>query len=347
MRRDPNGARRKILRCATGICLVFLLGFTSPASTQDGGKPQPKEQVRLRVLTQNLWGLPLGLSDGLKERMERFEKLLPPLKADVVLLQEVWTKPIARRFPEQFGKQYRISWSKRTKEELPDKEKVSREIDRYLGEKAEKKKAFLLALYPKLMVGAPRGGLVTLTAGAAADVGFAAFPEAADLSFAESLGGKGMLQATIETELGPVVVVNTHLARTGRELRKAQLKALHERLEKLRGSTVILGGDLNLTPVERGKIQAEYKKLIDSGFVDTMPPVKGPEGWSSPGLTIWGRWPRPDAESPGLAPKFDYILVRPAKGVRVVVERAEVVLWKKGEAVSDHNGILAEVRLEK
>ena len=47
--------------------------------------------VRLRVVTLNVWALPLGAARDVSARMAAIGSRLSELAADVVALQEVWT----------------------------------------------------------------------------------------------------------------------------------------------------------------------------------------------------------------------------------------------------------------
>lgn len=134
-------------------------------------------RMQLRVLTLNVWGLPLGIARHSAARMRAIGQALGPLEADVIALQEVWTteaREQLRQAAQAAG--YSEIWHRRA--------------------------AF------------GGSGLMVISRLPVRDVHFTPFqleglpqrPQHADY-----YGGKGFVALTLETPGGPVVVINTHL----------------------------------------------------------------------------------------------------------------------------------------
>jgi endonuclease/exonuclease/phosphatase family metal-dependent hydrolase len=69
-------------------CAAFLAAFAlAPAARGDG-------PLRLRVVTWNVWGVP-AITTRLDERMAALPDALAALEPDIIVLQELWTKPHA------------------------------------------------------------------------------------------------------------------------------------------------------------------------------------------------------------------------------------------------------------
>ncbi len=133
--------------------------------------------MRLRVLTLNVWGLPLGIARHHDARMHAIGEGFAASDADVIALQEVWTAG-GRALLAQAGKQagYSALWHRRAAfggsglmvlSRLPI---VRREFIRYR------------------LAGLPQR------------------PQHADY-----YGGKGFAHLDLETAEGPVTFINTHL----------------------------------------------------------------------------------------------------------------------------------------
>ncbi len=314
---------------------AFLLVLLALSFSGCRGSPPASPPVRLRVLSVNIAGLPLGLSRDLEARVRRLEERLPSFEADVVLLQEVWTRQLAERLRRRFEPEYVATWSPREKDDLLSLEAVDRELDRRLGEGGAASKPFLLSAYRNMMMGAPRGGLVILSRTAPAAVAFTPFPRRPDLTFEEALGSKGLLVAVLPTAAGDVALADTHLVapmfrlREGRiepfdpEVRREQLDILHGELDRRRGLAVVLGGDLNLRRAAPEGGEGEYGSFLRRGFADAF-----------------------DGAEDGARPDVDYVLVRSSSRTRVAVDGARMVLTRPEERVSDwHPGVLAELSL--
>jgi len=67
-------------------------GFNEPAA-------QAEEELKLTLLTYNVWGLPHWMNHAPRARYARIASGIERLHPDLVLLQEVWTKPAAAVAP--------------------------------------------------------------------------------------------------------------------------------------------------------------------------------------------------------------------------------------------------------
>src|SRR4051794_33966250 len=73
------------LQCTArgGLAVLLLLALSAVA--------QAEAPVKLRVLTWNVWGVPL-VSTHLQARMRALPDAIAALEPDVILLQELWQK---------------------------------------------------------------------------------------------------------------------------------------------------------------------------------------------------------------------------------------------------------------
>ena len=133
--------------------------------------------VRLRVLTLNVWALPLGVAQDVSARLAAIGERLPELDADLVALQEVWTSE-ARDSLLAAGRRagYEHVWHK-----------------------------------PEVTGGS---GLLLLSRLEILGASFARFlvrgkPERLDHS--DYYSGKGFALIRVKTPTGPLSVLNTHL----------------------------------------------------------------------------------------------------------------------------------------
>ena len=182
----------------------------------------------IRVLTQNLWGLPAPFSSEPERRLNRFCMALRNQHAghryDVVLLQEVWKDWMAEIIVHKCGYPHVVR----------------------LDEGSYETGLMILSDHPvtearrKIFENRPSG--------------FSAFFKG------ESISTKGVLTAIIgHPELGPVQVANIHVvANYGgslafEEIRRRQLQEASDVLREqasghLTTLPVIMGGDLNVAP---------------------------------------------------------------------------------------------------
>jgi endonuclease/exonuclease/phosphatase family metal-dependent hydrolase len=267
--------------------------------------------VSLRIGTFNVWGLPetFGFGDDVSSRMRVIADRLSHSNLDVLMIQEAWTEEVRDTL-------------------------VS-------GALAA---GFEVAAGPD-----GSGGLITLSRRPFRSSAFEQFSFRGDperLSQGEFLGGKGFQTMTIESDGGPLSLINTHLhARyiRGRPtlnsaVRTAQLLQIIHRLTELEG-TVLLGGDFNCALGD-----PEYQIFCGlSGAKE----LGGGDRFSTVSRTNYYKRNRQGRDK-----RIDFLFVRP--GDRVAWsssdERllfAEPVRIREIErSLSDHFGFRAELDLE-
>ncbi len=269
------------------------------------------EPTRLRVATLNTWGLTEGLSRHLGPRMDAIAEALPRLEPDLVALQECWTTSGRERLIGGF------------------------------------RRAGLTSVWhrPAAFGGS---GLLLLSRRPLGRVRFHRFrlcglPERID--HGDYWAGKGVAVATIETRLGRVAVLNTHLvARYGVPWpdryyghRVAEIVEIATLLSDIRLPVIALG-DFNL-----GEHAPEYRILTGlTGLQDVAATLDRRQH------TVIAPHPyRPVSRSA----RIDYVWVRPGAerslapiSIRRVLDEP---LRIDGEpaAYSDHAGLLAELEL--
>jgi endonuclease/exonuclease/phosphatase family metal-dependent hydrolase len=185
------------------------------------------------------------------------------------------------------------------------------------------------------------GGTMLLSRYPFADERFVEFAADDELSFAERMAGKGMLEARVVTPAGPVVVLTTHLVfdrREGVSTHERQVRQLIERVRpegELGADTpVIVCGDLNLPSQRDGVITRDFERLVDEGRLQPSLPLPRP-------ATRLG-WPRGERRR-GWDP--DYVMYRGGREIAVAVEAAALALDTPESALSDHNAILVDFLL--
>src|SRR5262245_43725729 len=306
---DPPRAARRLLFLSPVSQSMDL-----PRRPASGAARQARSRMRLRIATLNAWGFPEPLAERLAERMDALAEDLPRIGADVLALQEVWSADARARLVAA-GAAAGLPHS-------------SVSHGHYLG-----------------------GGLVLLSRLPFASVRFESYalngvphrPAHPDF-----YGGKGFQLASVDTEVGTISLLNTHLhARYGGDVdheyaghRAAQWVQLASALAREDGP-LALAGDFNF---DAGSI--EYRAFTGlTGVTDAAAAV----GRAEP--TIWRGNPyRGSATSPER--RIDFVFTRDgvAHGVRPMAARRafDEVLRSGSErfAVSDHAGVLVEFEIE-
>jgi endonuclease/exonuclease/phosphatase family metal-dependent hydrolase len=200
------------LQRAAGAGLALLLSLALSAVAQADAP------VKLRVLTWNVWGVPL-VSTHLQARMRALPEAIAALEPDVILLQELWQKD--------------------------DGELVARGLERhgyafthhFATTPHGKTGLFIAARWP-------------LGAGTYRPFAIGRLPHS--LWHLDWLVSKGIATCVLETPLGPVLVENTHLQAqyvtdtyVAERLSQASEIVILDRSEL--GRPLILGGDFNST----------------------------------------------------------------------------------------------------
>ena len=271
--------------------------------------------MRLRVLTLNVWGLPLGIARHSAARMRAIGAQLRDLNADLVALQEVWTAEAREQLREAAEKAgYTQIWHRR----------------RAFG----------------------GSGLMVLSRLPFQDIRFTPFrleglpqrPQHADY-----YGGKGFVELTVDTEAGPVVIVNTHLHAGYRPsdepdeyagVRAAQAIQLATDIRAI-SQPVIALGDFNSDEAQ----PARQILLGLSGLADVADELDHAQATSLRDHP----YRDPKAEES----RIDLILARRGKqaelhplSIRRVLDAHFMIEGEKG-SYSDHAGLLAEFDLRR
>ena len=271
--------------------------------------------MRIRVLTLNVWGLPLGIARHSSARMRAIGEQFSRLDADLVALQEVWTAE-ARRQLREAGEQagYTEIWHRRP--------------------------AF------------GGSGLMILSRLPVQEIRFSPFrlkglpqrPQHADY-----YGGKGFVEVTVDTEAGPLVVINTHLHagyRPSNEpdeyagVRAAQAIQLAMGVRAL-SKPVIALGDFNSDEAQ----PARQILLGLSGLADVADELDH----AQPTALSDHPYRNPPAEES----RIDLILARSGEqteldpfSIQRVLDTHFMIEGEKG-SFSDHAGLLAEFDLRR
>ncbi|KKU91663.1 MAG: hypothetical protein UY23_C0001G0269 [Candidatus Jorgensenbacteria bacterium GW2011_GWA1_48_11] len=270
--------------------------------------------MELKLLTFNIWDVPLHLSLNRHERAHRIGGYLKKWTPDIICLQEAFDVEHRRRIREDVGNHdYNI-------------------IEEY----DETRRTLLFKRFDLT------GGLVILSRYPIKESLFTPFKRPLRMTLPERIGRKGFLKALIETPAGPLLVVNTHLCSPGlwtnHRMRIFQIKQLLEDLGGSNNVPIILAGDLNEDLALGGE---DFFQLIkNAGFDD--------------GAEFFGQAEKPTRRSENVyddkwygngdgSHRLDYILLRNPKNnfkfsdYRVLSQPREITL-------SDHEPVLATLR---
>ena len=294
----------------------------SSGANGDGARPTT---LRLSLVTYNVWALPVALPG--MDRLGRLPRIPPALAAfgtDLILLQEAFDIRM-KAFVAESLEGYRAG---------PD----------------------FLCREPMVPVGEKdcTGGLVTLSRWPVTEERFYAHPVGEGAKFDEANGRKGFMLTTVETELGPMDVVNIHLyaGRTAADeaQRLLQLAQLRDVVGRAREAErpVLLVGDLNVVHPSLSARDTSlaasdaYRFVVDSlGFVATHP--EADEGDLTYDI-VTNRYANLWYNRFEGRQVFDYVMLRVPEGMAFeVVERRRVL--DGADPLSDHYGAYAVLEL--
>jgi endonuclease/exonuclease/phosphatase family metal-dependent hydrolase len=269
--------------------------------------------LAVKLLSLNIWDLPIPLP-GVNHRRRRLEilKRVPPLGADVVLIQEAFRPAfklaLRRALPDYYGDHY-LAGSRRR-----------------WGVKWD-----------------TSGGLLTLSRWPVLRSRYLPAYTVPGMRWDERLGSKGCLLTLLSTPAGHLWVGNVHLhAGTGENARRARVLQVRHLLQALPPpgrERLVLGGDFNMDPAtERLEEPTGWDLLLAAGFRE----VAGGLGGSL--ATVVQRRNRYARYWPGRHPDrrlthFFYW----GKGIRPMPGSACVCL--DDPPVSDHFGLMAHIEL--
>jgi endonuclease/exonuclease/phosphatase family metal-dependent hydrolase len=269
--------------------------------------------MRIRVATLNVWALPEPFGRDVRERMDAIGTHLAGLDLDVVAFQEVWSATARNRLTA-------------------------------LGQRA----GLPLAWHRDLALGG--SGLLVLSRLPLLDARFHRFSLAGHperLDHPDYFGGKGFVRLELETDSGPVSLIDTHLhARYRRDVaheyrahRTGQVVQLAMETLATRGP-VLVAGDFNFR-----EDHAEYEILTGlSGLRDLAAEADRRQPTIFRGNPYRAGSAKPDR-------RIDFLFARDGDDRALVPIRVERVfdeileIGGRPGAFSDHAGVLVEVEI--
>jgi endonuclease/exonuclease/phosphatase family metal-dependent hydrolase len=211
---------------------------------------------------------------------------------------------------------------------------------------ARTRAALVEALGPDLSAAqSDRGGLLLLSRWPIREEAFTPYPVTEGLSVVERLAGKGVLDVVVETPAGPLRVVSTHMVAFDVTSREAGLPVLLEVVARRPDLPLVLAGDFNLRRLasDHDALSPSYRRLLDAGCTDAAPPRRSEDGgWEELDNTHVG-WPRREGDAGWWRP--DHVLFRSAEDAELRLVACRMALHTPETALSDHNLMLAELRL--
>ena len=281
-----------------------------PAASSPERLTAPAPRVSLRIGTFNVWGLPetFGHGDDVSSRMRVIADRLSRSDLDVLLIQEAWTEEVQTTLEVGAGAA-----------------------------------GFKIAGEP-----GASGGLMTLSRKPIRSSDFERFRFRGDperLAQGEFLSGKGFQSVVIETDQGPINVVNTHVhARYRRArpmlnsaVRMAQLLQIVGQLSTLEG-TCVVGGDLNCAAGD-----PEYEAFVGLAGIEELG-----GGSNHPTLSRLNYYKR---HRTGQDKRIDFLFVRAGGGIGWLARNARLIFAEPARireidrSLSDHFGFSADLDL--
>jgi len=263
----------------------------------------------LRLGTFNVWGLPSGFAKDVPSRMRALASRLQGLDLDVLLIQEAWTDEVQDTL----------------------------------------RNAALQADFGVADGGSSSGGLMVFSRLPIHSSQFETFRFRGDperLVQGEFLGGKGLQTVRLETDRGPLHLINTHLHACYRHsrpllnsaVRTAQLMQIIGVVNDLDGTTVV-GGDFNCTSAD---LEYEiFSKLTGSTELG--------EGTFHPTVSKNNYYRR---RRIGADKRIDYLFVRSGSGERLRPQSPGTLfaeperIRRRDRSLSDHYGFRAAFELD-
>ncbi len=289
------------------ILLSSLGGATSPRHDPPPAPPA----ARLRVVSFNVWGLPLGAAADLETRLARMPAALRALDADVICLQECWTVPVRDALIAGLAPEWSPAHAAGGGLVLLSRLPLSD------ARFTPYPPAPHLSLLEKL---AGKGILEATVATASGPVRVLDTHCTAFDHPSRDVQIRHFLSATLggEPDLPLLLVgdMNLHPVLAGPD------------------------GAESFDPV--------YAAVLSAGFEDARPPVREQDGrFELPAPGTWGGWPRPesDDEARQAGASIDHVFARGGGGRGFHVLATRVELWSRRTALSDHNLLLADLEI--
>lgn len=262
--------------------------------------------MHLRILSFNIWDLPLWHVKHRTARIERIAAHLTSLNLDIVCLQESFDIAHRKLLHEALGPGY------------------------HMTDGGKARGIFFTNLDTT-------GGLVTFSRFPIRQYRFTPFNRLTNVGLPEFFARKGFLAAALETPAGPLHVVNTHLhsasflfgdSRVRRRQLRAILRTVHRRG---RGTPAIVAGDLNEHNLGAG--EAFTSLLAQFQFTHPAPSVLRPT-YRPENDYVEASW----INRVAMPLRLDYFLVRAVEEYGLGVARYEPLHLQP--PLSDHDPVL-------
>ena len=307
-------------------------GTGSVARPRRSGTAALSKPLSLRVVTFNAWALPIRIpSQQKRRRLKLLPQALAALDADVIVLQEMF--------------------------DVRARERVVRELcPPYATTRDATRSRRILGLLPIDTT----GGLLVLSRLPISGSSFIRHPPHLGSKPDERLGRKGAMIVHLETPLGIVTLLTTHLYAGTKSkdvrVRCAQLEQILEALDaEADGRPVVLAGDINTSPTAgypeppgpENDLAPEYAALVDAGFSDPLPPNPTPPERTATWVPSRNRYAALPYQETKTDQRYDYVLVRPGSAHTWTMRNACTVLDGEGAHLSDHVGVRAELVLSQ
>jgi endonuclease/exonuclease/phosphatase family metal-dependent hydrolase len=260
--------------------------------------------MQIKVLSFNIWDLPLFFVKNRKKRFEGLIKYLKEVDADIICLQEAFDVKHRAELREEFKIKYSIAGN------------------------GDSRKILFVKVFDTT------GGLMVLSKFPIKTKKFVPYSRIFNSAIGEVLARKGFLDVVVETPKGDLRIVNTHLHEEtpffDRAVRLFQLKKILGRINNI-DLPAILVGDFNQQSLLHQKDFSEHFDL--SGFahplVDSVNlPTYRPENIYVDNWLNRTKTPK----------RFDYILTRRIDGLGLKSVRYEPQHLKTD--LSDHDPLL-------
>lgn len=264
--------------------------------------------MELKILSFNIWDLPLFFVKNRKKRIRATAEYLKKLDADIVCLQE----------------SFDIKHRALLKDALTDNYYMT-------GDTEEARRILFIKLLDM------SGGLVIFSKFPILESNFISYSRLFNSAIGEALARKGFLEAIVKTPKGKVRILNTHLHEEtpffDKKVRMSQLAKLFG-LVKQDNLPAILTGDFNEEALMH---QEKFSALFDSrGFEHPIKSARASDVAPTyrPGNPYVDNW----VNRTSVPKRFDYILVKGMDKLGLTATRYEPQIINP--PLSDHDPIL-------
>jgi endonuclease/exonuclease/phosphatase family metal-dependent hydrolase len=264
--------------------------------------------VELKILSFNIWDLPLFFVKNRKARIKGTAEYLKKLDADIICLQE------------SFDTKHRLF----LKDALTDNYYMA-------GDTEETRRLLFFKLFDM------SGGLVIFSKFPILESNFISYSRVFNSSIGEVLARKGFLEAIIKTPKGKIRILNTHLHEEtpffDQTVRMSQLAKLFGLIKQDNLPTMLVG-DFNEEALMH---QDKFSTLFDSrGFEHPIKTVRSSdvEPTYRPGNPYVDNW----VNRTSVPKRYDYILVKNMDKLGLIAKQYEPQIINP--PLSDHDPVL-------